>query len=231
MEDRLYFNDKDLRNAVMEFAEKYFYDFPLLIHDVYFGRKVLTTLGYTVPLKGIQPNDIVNQNLDEIDDKSKIIESDIEINGYFEGLNITETLLHEMCHSVNFTMGDYNANHGKLFKDVAEVISKRSGYNIHTTSSDDYLNAVLSSIEFIKKCKKEMESIVFRRKTLKNFIKYEDIYVKVIDELNDMYKGLGDVLADFVENGDVDDKEELDKCADKVDEILPKTQLRWWGFK
>jgi Sec7-like guanine-nucleotide exchange factor len=128
-------------------------------------------------------------------------------------------------------MGDYNANHGKLFKDVAEVISKRSGYNIHTTSSDDYLNAVLSSIEFIKKCKKDMESIVFRRKTLKNFIKYEDIYVKVIDELNDMYKGLGDVLADFVENGDVDDKEELDKCADKVDEILPKTQLRWWAFK
>ena len=46
-----------------------------------------------------------------------------------------------------------------------------------------------------------------------------------------MYKGLGDVLADFVENGDVDDKEELDKCADKVDEILPKTQLRWWAFK
>ena len=231
MEDRLYFNDKDLRNAVIEFAEKYFYDFPLLIHDVYFGRKVLTTLGYTVPLKGVQPNDIVNQNLDEIDDKSKIIESDIEINGYFEGLNITETLLHEMCHSVNFTMGDYNVNHGKLFKDVAEVISKRSGYNIHTTSGDDYLNAVLSSIEFIKKCKKEMESIVFRRKILKNFIKYEDIYVKVIDELNDMYKGLGDVLADFVENGDVDDKEELDKCADKVDEILPKIQLRWWAFK
>ncbi len=231
MEDRLYFNNKDLRNAVMEFAEKYFYDFPLLIHDVYFGRKVLTTLGYTIPLKGVQPNDIVNQNLDEIDDKSKIIESDIEINGYFEGLNITETLLHEMCHSVNFTMGDYNANHGKLFKDVAEVISKRSGYNIHTTSSDDYLNSVLSSIEFIKKCKKDMESIVFRRKTLKNFIKYEDIYVKVIDELNDMYKGLGDVLADFVENGDVDDKKELDKCADKVDEILPKTQLRWWAFK
>lgn len=231
MEDRLYFNDKDLRNAVMEFAEKYFYDFPLLIHDVYFGRKVLTTLGYTIPLKGVQPNDIVNQNLDEIDDKSKIIESDIEINGYFEGLNITETLLHEMCHSVNFTMGDYNANHGKLFKDVAEVISKRSGYNIHTTSSDDYLNMVLSSIDFMKKFKKEPESIVFRRKILKSFMEYEDIYVKVIDELNDMYKGLGDALADFVENGDVDDKEELDKCADKVDEILPKTQLRWWAFK
>lgn len=231
MEDRLYFNDKDLRNAVMEFAEKYFYDFPLLIHDVYFGRKVLTTLGYTVPLKGIQPNDIVNQNLDEIDDKSKIIESDIEINGYFEGLNITETLLHEMCHSVNFTMGDYNANHGKLFKDVAEVISKRSGYNIHTTSSDDYLNKVLSCEEKLKKFKKDPTSIVFARKVIKEYLKYEDIYAKFIDELNNMYKGVGDIMADLIENGDVDDVDQLNKCADEIDKIIPKGQLRWWNFK
>lgn len=38
MEDKLYFNNQDLNDDMVEFADKYFYDFPLIIHNVYFGR-------------------------------------------------------------------------------------------------------------------------------------------------------------------------------------------------
>ena len=63
MEERLYFTDDDLRKAVQEFAEKYFYDFPLIIHDIYFGKKSTSWLGQTVPLKGVPSKDIVVQNV------------------------------------------------------------------------------------------------------------------------------------------------------------------------
>lgn len=46
-----------------------------------------------------------------------------------------------------------------------------------------------------------------------------------------MYKGVGDIMADLIENGDVDDVDQLNKCADEIDKIIPKGQLRWWNFK
>ena len=231
MEERLYFTDDDLRKAVQEFAEKYFYDFPLIIHDIYFGKKSTSWLGQTVPLKGVPSKDIVVQNMEEVNDKSKIVDSDIEINGYFKELNVTETILHEMCHAVNFSMGDWNANHGKLFKDIAKVIAERSGYDIHTTSADDYLNSVLTSIELSKKVRKNNDEVLTWRKTIKSWYdKYEDLYVKTIDELNDIKSGLGDIIDDLMKNGDVTDKNSLNKYADKIDDLLGMKIWRLWNF-
>lgn len=231
MKDILYFNDNDLKKYVQEFAEEYFYDFPLIIHDVYFGRKVLSTLGYCIPLNKSYSDYLVNQNLDEVENKSKITESDIEINGYFKELNVTETLLHEMCHSVNFSMGDNDANHGKLWKDVAKVISQRSGYDLATSGTDEYLNFVLSQIQTIKKLKKEPNYIVSYRKIIKNYQKYEDLFVKTIDELNDICNGVGDIMQDLIlNNSDLNDKEILNQYADLVDKLISKKQIRWWNF-
>lgn len=231
MEERLYFTDEDLRNAVQEFAEKYFYDFPLIIHDAYFGKKSTSWLGECVPLKGVPSKDLVIQNMEQVSDKSKIVDSEIEINGYFKELNVTETILHEMCHAVNFSMGDSNANHGKLFKDVAKVIAERSGYDIHTTSADDYLNSVLSSIDYLKKVRKSNDMVLSLRKTIKSWYeKYEDVYVKVIDELNDIKNGLGDIVNDLIQNGDVEDKDSLNEYADKIDDLLSKCIWRTWNM-
>lgn len=231
MEERLYFTDDDLKNAVKEFTEKYFYDFPLIIHDVYFGKNSTSWLGQCVPLRGIPTKDVVLQNIDKIDNKSEIIDSDIEVNGYLKELDVTETLLHEMCHAVNFTMGDYSAKHGKLFKDVAKIISDRSGYDIHTTSGDEHLNSVLSSIEYLKKVRKNNDEVLSLRKTIKSWYdKYEDIYVKVIDELNDIKKGLGDIVDDLIKNGNVEDKDSLNEYADKVEDLLGTKIWRLWNW-
>ena len=117
------------------------------------------------------------------------------------------------------------------FKEVAEVIGKRSGHDFSSTSGDDYLNTFLSSITLLKKLKKEPSNMVFSRKVLKSYMKFEDIYAKTIDELNSTYEGCGDLMADLVENGDVDSEKDLNECADEMDKILPKPQLRWWNFK
>lgn len=232
MGEYLCFNDNDLIKRVQYFAKEYFYDFPLLIHDIYFGKKSSAHLGLCRPLNGVLNKNIVSQNLDNVENSSEMIDSDIEINGYFVGLCVDETILHEMCHSYNFTMGDYNANHGKLFKEIAEVISKRTKYNIHTTSSDDYLNTLLSCEEYLKKIKKDKSYIMSLRKTMKLWYdNYEDLYVRVIDEINDMYEGVGDALADLYENGNVENKDDLNKCADKIDDILGKNTLwRTWNW-
>lgn len=231
MKDILYFNNDDLKKHVQEFAEEYFYDFPLIVHDVYFGRKVLTTLGWCIPQYKVYSNYLVNQNLDKVSNKSKIIESDIEINGYFKELNVTETLLHELCHCVNFSMGDSNANHGKLWKDVAQVISQRSGYDIARCGTDEYLTLVLSQIQNMKKFKKEPMYIVAYRKVIKSYQKYDDLFAKTIDELNDICDGVGDIMQDLIlNNSDLENKETLNHYADLIDKLMSKRQLRWWNF-
>ena len=231
MEDFLCFDDKDLAKRVQELADEYFYDFPLIVHDVYFGKKSNSIMGQAIPLDGIPSQNIAEMNLKEVEGNPKSVACDIEINGHFKGLNVDETLLHEMVHCVNFTEGDWDAKHGKKFKEVAEVIGKRSGHDFSSTSGDDYLNTLLSSINLLKKIKKEPSNMVFSRKVLKSYMKFEDIYAKTIDELNSIYEGCGDLMADLVENGDVDSEKDLNECADEMDKILPKPQLRWWNFK
>ena len=70
------------------------------------------------------------------------------------------------------------------------------------------------------------------RKTIKSWYeKYEDLYVKVIDELNDIKHGLGDIIDDLMKNGDVTDNDSLNEYADKIDDLLGMKIWRLWNFK
>ena len=92
-------------------------------------------------------------------------------------------------------------------------------------------NSVLSSIDYLKKVRKSNDLVLGLRKTLKSWYeKYEDIYVKVIDELNDIKSGLGDIVDDLMKNGDVTNKNSLNKYADKIDNLLGMKIWRLWDI-
>ena len=92
----------------------------------------------------------------------------ITINSYAMGLNVDETIVHELCHAYCSTNGVLCGHEG-LFTKISDKLNKQCGLHINTTSTKNlFEDELFISVMYSKKCEQILRTI--KQKDLNDFI-------------------------------------------------------------